>query len=65
MAKIIEEILQVPVVVLGRIAGQYAKPRSDDFEVINGGNFRSTKNPNINQLSLPEQKKSQFLEEKS
>lgn len=36
LGKIIEESLQVPVVVLGRIAGQYAKPRSDDYEIING-----------------------------
>lgn len=40
LAKIVEEILGVPVVVLGRIAGQYAKPRSDDFEYLaNGGNI--------------------------
>jgi 3-deoxy-7-phosphoheptulonate synthase len=36
LGKIVEEILRVPVVIIGRIAGQYAKPRSDDFEMING-----------------------------
>ena len=36
LGKIVEEVLNIPVVVIGRIAGQYAKPRSDDFEMVKG-----------------------------
>lgn len=35
-AKLLEERLQKSVVVIGRIAGQYAKPRTEDFEQQNG-----------------------------
>jgi len=36
LAKIVEEVLGIPVIVIGRIAGQYAKPRSEDFETFEG-----------------------------
>ena len=38
----------VPVVKVGRIAGQYAKPRSSDYEEINGKKVLSYKGDNIN-----------------
>ena len=34
--KLIEHTLSMPVVPIGRIAGQYAKPRSSSTEIING-----------------------------
>ena len=32
----LQNIIDIPVVIIGRIAGQYAKPRSEEFESING-----------------------------
>lgn len=40
--------LGVPVVRLGRIAGQYAKPRSQDFEEINGEKIHNYRGDLIN-----------------
>ncbi|GAB5409922.1 MAG: 3-deoxy-7-phosphoheptulonate synthase class II [Balneolaceae bacterium] len=40
--------LGVPVVRLGRIAGQYAKPRSNDFEEINGEQIHNYRGDLIN-----------------
>ena len=40
--------LGVPVVRLGRIAGQYAKPRSNDFEEINGEKIHNYRGDLIN-----------------
>ena len=37
-----------PVVRVGRIAGQYAKPRSADYETVNGQNMLSYRGDNIN-----------------
>lgn len=39
---------QVPVIKVGRMAGQFAKPRSDPFEEINGVKLPSYKGDNIN-----------------
>ncbi len=36
MSVILSFVGQIEVVKIGRIAGQYAKPRSSDFEIING-----------------------------
>jgi 3-deoxy-7-phosphoheptulonate synthase len=44
--------LQKPVVKVGRIAGQYAKPRSDDFETINGVSLPSYRGDNINGIEF-------------
>ena len=38
----------VPVVKLGRMAGQFAKPRSEDLETINGVSLPSYRGDNIN-----------------
>lgn len=39
---------QVPVIKLGRMAGQFAKPRSSDFENVNGVELPSYRGDNIN-----------------
>ncbi|KAF3628205.1 Phospho-2-dehydro-3-deoxyheptonate aldolase 1, chloroplastic [Capsicum annuum] len=41
-------LLQMSVVLVGRMAGQFAKPRSDPFEEINGVKLPSYKGDNIN-----------------
>ena len=35
MATLLEQFMQKKIIKIGRIAGQYAKPRSCDFEIIN------------------------------
>ena len=44
-----------PVVKVGRIAGQYAKPRSSASETINGQTLPSYKGDNINSIEFSEQ----------
>ncbi len=46
--------LKKPVVKVGRIAGQYAKPRSDDFETINGVSLPSYRGDNVNGIEFNE-----------
>ncbi|MES2677546.1 MAG: 3-deoxy-7-phosphoheptulonate synthase class II [Pseudomonadota bacterium] len=46
--------LKKPVVKVGRIAGQYAKPRSDDFETINGVSLPSYRGDIINGIEFNE-----------
>ena len=41
-----------PVVKVGRMAGQFAKPRSDDFETINGVRLPSYRGDNINGMAF-------------
>jgi 3-deoxy-7-phosphoheptulonate synthase len=48
MAVVLTFAAGVPVVKVGRIAGQFAKPRSDDFETINGVKLPSYRGDNIN-----------------
>ncbi|HUO01652.1 MAG TPA: 3-deoxy-7-phosphoheptulonate synthase class II [Rhizomicrobium sp.] len=48
MAVVLTYAAGVPVVKVGRIAGQYAKPRSDDFETQNGVTLPSYRGDNIN-----------------
>ncbi|KZO97189.1 DAHP synthetase [Calocera viscosa TUFC12733] len=42
---------RVPIVRIGRIAGQYAKPRSSGTEVINGKTVTSFRGDNVNGIS--------------
>ena len=42
----------VPVVKLGRMAGQFAKPRSEDLETINGVSLPSYRGDNINGMDF-------------
>ena len=45
------------IVKIGRIAGQYAKPRSSDFEEINGVNIPSYRGDIINSLEFDEKRR--------
>ena len=48
MAVVLTFAAGVPVVKVGRIAGQFAKPRSDDTETRNGVTLPSYRGDNIN-----------------
>jgi 3-deoxy-7-phosphoheptulonate synthase len=48
MSSIIENSTSKKVIKIGRIAGQYAKPRSEEFELINGEIIPTYKGDNIN-----------------
>jgi 3-deoxy-7-phosphoheptulonate synthase len=50
MAKMFTEISSLPVTVVGRIAGQYAKPRTDLYETINGEKVFSFKGDNVHEF---------------
>lgn len=45
----------IPVVRLGRIAGQYAKPRSKDFEEVNGSKIHNYRGDLINSIEQTEE----------
>ncbi|MBP6978703.1 MAG: 3-deoxy-7-phosphoheptulonate synthase [Lentimicrobiaceae bacterium] len=51
MTRVIEFQANKNVVKIGRIAGQYAKPRSSDSEVLNGINFPVYRGDNVNDYS--------------
>ena len=55
MNAVLLEGLQVPIVKIGRVAGQYAKPRSSEFEVINGVSLPSYRGDIINGLDFTPQ----------
>jgi 3-deoxy-7-phosphoheptulonate synthase len=48
MATVLTFAANLPVVKIGRIAGQFAKPRSDDFETQDGVTLPSYRGDNIN-----------------
>jgi 3-deoxy-7-phosphoheptulonate synthase len=48
MAVILTFAAGMPVVKVGRIAGQFAKPRSDDFETLDGVTLPSYRGDNVN-----------------
>lgn len=48
MSVIINYLTKTPVLKVGRIAGQYAKPRSKEFETVEGKEVYSYKGDNIN-----------------
>ena len=50
MSNIIETISGKKVIKIGRIAGQYSKPRSSDFEIVNGQSLPCYKGDNINEV---------------
>lgn len=52
MAVVLTFAGQVPVIKLARAAGQYAKPRSDDNETINGETLPVYRGDNINGLAF-------------
>ena len=55
MNAVLMEGFKKPVVKIGRIAGQYAKPRSSDFEEINGVKMPSYRGDIINSIEFNEQ----------
>ena len=42
------EVKRKPSTVIGRIAGQYAKPRSNEFIIVNGKKTHNYKGDNVN-----------------
>lgn len=52
-----------PVVKIGRIAGQFAKPRSDDFEELNGVKLPSYRGDIINGFDFNEAARILILKE--
>ena len=52
MAVVLTFAAGVPVVKVGRIAGQFAKPRSEDFEVHDGVKLPSYRGDNINGIEF-------------
>ncbi|KAF4333984.1 DAHP synthetase [Fusarium beomiforme] len=55
--QIFEDIVGKPAIPIGRIAGQYAKPRSNPFEVLpNGEIVHAFKGHNVNSENLQERK---------
>lgn len=48
MSQVLARALKQPVVRIGRIAGQYAKPRSDDYEVVGSSRLPSYRGDIIN-----------------
>lgn len=57
MAVIITSGISKPIIKMGRIAGQFAKPRSSDYEVVDGKKYQSYKGDIINDISLDVQKR--------
>jgi 3-deoxy-7-phosphoheptulonate synthase len=47
--------LKKPIVKVGRIAGQYAKPRSEEFETVNGVKLPSYRGDIVNSINFNEQ----------
>ena len=52
MAVVLTFGAKLPVVKIGRMAGQFAKPRSSDFEVVNGIKYPSYRGDIINSIEL-------------
>lgn len=48
MAESLNESLKLPIVKIGRIAGQYGKPRSSENEIINGQSMPVFRGENVN-----------------
>jgi len=48
MATVLEFNTNMKIIKIGRIAGQYAKPRSSDFEIINGNKVPSYRGDMVN-----------------
>lgn len=55
MSFVLEKGLNKPIVKIGRIAGQYAKPRSSEYETINGVTLPSYRGDLINQSEFTQQ----------
>jgi 3-deoxy-7-phosphoheptulonate synthase len=51
MDEILKETFNLPILKIGRIAGQYGKPRSSDYEIINGQNLPVFRGENVNLIN--------------
>lgn len=56
MSLIIVYGARIPILRIGRMAGQYAKPRSNPFETVNGAKVCSYRGDNVNGHELSERK---------
>ena len=54
MAAVLQYFSSLPVVKVGRMAGQFAKPRSNDFEVRNGVKLPAYRGDAVNDLEFTE-----------
>ena len=52
MAVVLTFGAKLPVIKIGRMAGQFAKPRSSDFELVNGKEYPSYRGDIINSIEL-------------
>ena len=52
MAVVLTFGAKLPVIKIGRMAGQFAKPRSSDFEIVNGREYPSYRGDIINSIEL-------------
>ncbi|WP_188945532.1 3-deoxy-7-phosphoheptulonate synthase, partial [Polymorphobacter multimanifer] len=52
MAVVLTFASKLPVVKVGRMAGQFAKPRSGDFEEVNGVSLPSYRGDNVNDMAF-------------
>ena len=52
MAVVLTFGAKLPVIKIGRMAGQFAKPRSSDFEIVNGIEYPSYRGDIINSIEL-------------
>lgn len=52
LGNLFSEITKIPSLVIGRMAGQFAKPRSELYETVNGQKIMSFKGENINGFEL-------------
>jgi 3-deoxy-7-phosphoheptulonate synthase len=57
MATILTSVIKMPVVKIGRIAGQFAKPRSSTHETKNGHTFPSYAGDIINDIKFEKEKR--------
>ncbi len=52
LSNVIQKTIHMPVIIIGRIAGQYAKPRSEMFETINGCHLPCYRGDIINDIQF-------------
>ncbi len=52
MAMVMQYKTQKKIIKIGRIAGQYAKPRTSNFEIIDGNKILSYRGDNINEIDF-------------
>ena len=57
MSAIFTAKMKVPIIKVGRIAGQFAKPRSSDFETVNDKTLPSYFGDSINSIEFSEEKR--------